>query len=45
MAQAPGAKELFAILNAMPEVRAIAEDKALAKPAFDAYLAKAFAKK
>lgn len=43
-AEAPGAKELFAKLNAMPEARAIAKDQAAAKPDFDAYLAKAFAK-
>ena len=42
--QAPGAKELFAKLNAMPEVKAIAKDTAAAQPAFNAYLAKAFAK-
>ncbi|MGJ8674417.1 MAG: glutathione S-transferase family protein [Pseudoalteromonas sp.] len=44
-AEAPGAKELFAKLNAMPEARAIAKDQAAAQPAFQAYLAKAFAKK
>ncbi|MFQ3208493.1 MAG: glutathione S-transferase [Glaciecola sp.] len=44
-AEAPGAKELFATLNAMPEVRAIAKDQAAAQPEFTAYLAKAFAKK
>jgi glutathione S-transferase len=44
-AEAPGAKELFAMLNAMPEVRAIAKDQAAAQPDFNAYLAKAFAKK
>ena len=44
MAEAPGARDLFIKLNAMPEVQAIAKDKAAAKPAFDAYLAKAFAK-
>jgi glutathione S-transferase len=43
-AEAPGAKALFAKLNAMPEARAIAKDQAAAKPDFDAYLAKAFAK-
>lgn len=45
LAEAPGAKELFAKLNAMPEARAIAKDQAAAQPAFQAYLAKAFAKK
>lgn len=44
-AEAPGARELFAKLNAMPEARAIAQDQAAAQPAFQAYLAKAFAKK
>jgi len=44
-AEAPGAKTLFATLNAMPEVRAIAKDQAAAQPDFNAYLAKAFAKK
>lgn len=44
-AEAPGAKELFAKLNAMPEAKAIAKDQAAAQPAFQAYLAKAFAKK
>jgi glutathione S-transferase len=44
-AEAPGAKALFATLNAMPEVRAIAKDQAAAQPDFTAYLAKAFAKK
>jgi glutathione S-transferase len=43
-AEAPGAKELFAKLNAMPEARAIAKDQAAAQPDFKAYLAKAFAK-
>jgi glutathione S-transferase len=43
-AEAPGAKELFAKLNAMPEARAIAKDQAAAQPEFKAYLAKAFAK-
>jgi glutathione S-transferase len=42
-AEAPGAKELFAKLNAMPEARAIAKDQAAAQPDFKAYLAKAFA--
>jgi glutathione S-transferase len=42
--QAPGAKELYATLNAMPEVQAIAKETAAAQPAFEAYLAKAFAK-
>lgn len=42
-AEAPGAKALFAKLNAMPEVRAIAKDQAAAQPAFNAYLTKAFA--
>lgn len=45
LAEAPGAKELFATLNAMPEAKAIAKDQAAAQPAFQAYLAKAFAKK
>lgn len=45
LAQAPGAKELVDRLNAMPEVQAIAKDKKAAAPAFNAYLAKAFAKK
>jgi glutathione S-transferase len=44
LAEAPGAKELFAKLNAMPEVQAIAKDTKAAQPAFEAYLAKAFAK-
>ena len=44
-AEAPGAKELFAKLNAMPEAKAIAKAQAAAQPAFQAYLAKAFAKK
>ncbi|MFT5711842.1 MAG: glutathione S-transferase [Kangiellaceae bacterium] len=44
-AEAPGAKALFATLNAMPEVRAIAKAQAAAQPDFNAYLAKAFAKK
>ncbi len=44
LAEAPGAKELFAKLNAMPEAKAIAKDQAAAQPAFQAYLAKAFAK-
>jgi glutathione S-transferase len=43
-AEAPGAKELFAKLNAMPEARAIAKAQAAAQPEFKAYLAKAFAK-
>jgi glutathione S-transferase len=45
LAQAPGAKELVEILQAMPEVQAIAKDQKAAAPAFNAYLAKAFAKK
>jgi glutathione S-transferase len=45
LAEAPGAKELVETLNAMPEVQAIAKDKKAAAPAFNAYLAKAFAKK
>jgi glutathione S-transferase len=44
LAQAPGAKELMAKLQAMPEVRVIAKDQAAAQPAFNDYLAKAFAK-
>lgn len=44
LAEAPGAKELFAQLNAMPEAKAIAKAQAAAQPAFQAYLAKAFAK-
>lgn len=44
LAEAPGAKELFAQLNAMPEAKVIAKDQAAAQPAFQAYLAKAFAK-
>jgi glutathione S-transferase len=44
LAEAPGSKELFATLNAMPEVQAIAKDLKAAQPAFEAYLKKAFAK-
>lgn len=44
LAEAPGAKALFAQLNAMPEAKAIAKAQAAAQPAFQAYLAKAFAK-
>jgi glutathione S-transferase len=44
LAEAPGSKELFAKLNAMPEVQAIAKDTKAAQPEFEAYLAKAFAK-
>lgn len=42
---APGAKELMKKLNSMPEVQKIAEDKKLAAPAFNAYVAKAYANK
>lgn len=45
LAEAPGAKELMAKLNAMPEVQKIATDKRAATPAFNDYLAKAFAQK
>lgn len=45
LAEAPGAKELMEKLNAMPEVQKIAADRRAAAPAFNAYLAKAFAKK
>ncbi|MFT5277167.1 MAG: glutathione S-transferase [Glaciecola sp.] len=44
LAEAPGAKELMAILKALPEVQVVAKDQAAAQPAFSAYLAKAFAK-
>lgn len=45
LAEAPGAKELVETLRAMPEVQAIAQDQKAATPAFNDYLAKAFAKK
>ena len=45
LAEAPGAKELMAKLNAMPEVKKIAAERKAAQPAFSEYLAKAFAKK
>jgi len=44
LAEAPGASELVRILNAMPEVQVIAKEKKAAAPAFNEYLAKAFAK-
>lgn len=45
LAEAPGAKELIATLNAMPQVQAIAKDKAAAVPAFNAYLKTKLAQK
>jgi len=45
LAQAPGAKELIEKLNAMSQVQLIAKERKAATPAFNAYLAKAFAKK
>jgi glutathione S-transferase len=42
---APGSKELMQRLKAMPEAKIISADKEAAGPAFQAYLAKAFAKK
>jgi glutathione S-transferase len=44
LAQAPGAQALFDKLRTMPEVQEIAEAQKAAAPAFNAYLAKAFAK-
>ncbi|GAC13689.1 glutathione S-transferase family protein [Aliiglaciecola lipolytica] len=44
LAEAPGAKELLAKLNDMPEAKAIAEARKEATPAFNAYLQKAFQK-
>lgn len=44
LAQAPGAKELMQTLNSLPEAQQILSDKKAAQPAFNEYLAKAFAK-
>ncbi|GAB2681655.1 glutathione S-transferase [Aliiglaciecola sp. 3_MG-2023] len=44
LAEAPGAKELLAKLNEMPEAKVIAQARAEATPAFNAYLQKAFQK-
>lgn len=44
LAEAPGAKALMEKLGEMPEVQKIAKEQKAAAPAFNAYLAKAFAK-
>ncbi|MBU2877677.1 MULTISPECIES: glutathione S-transferase family protein [Aliiglaciecola] len=44
LAEVPGAKELLAKLNDMPEAKVIAQARVEAMPAFNAYLQKAFQK-
>ncbi|GAA6184415.1 MULTISPECIES: glutathione S-transferase [Alteromonadaceae] len=44
LAEVPGAKELLAKLNEMPEAKVIAQARVEAMPAFNAYLQKAFQK-